>query len=105
MPDTLQSGPMLRILTIASLFPDETRPVFGVFVERQTLELAKRGDVSIEVIAPVGVPPWPLSRHPRYRDLARLPRHEIWKGLSVHRPRFPVIPGANGRASGGLMAR
>jgi len=96
---------MLRVLTIASLFPDESRPVFGVFVERQTLGLAARDDVSLEVIAPVGIPPWPLSRHARYRALARLPRHEDWKGLSVHRPRFPVIPGANGRASGALMAR
>jgi teichuronic acid biosynthesis glycosyltransferase TuaC len=96
---------MLRVLTIASLFPDESRPVFGVFVERQTLGLGAREDVSLEVIAPVGIPPWPLSRHARYRALARLPRHEDWKGLSVHRPRFPVIPGANGRASGALMAR
>jgi len=96
---------MLRVLTIASLFPDESRPVFGVFVERQTLGLGVRDDVSLDVIAPIGIPPWPLSRHARYRDLARLPRHELWKGLSVHRPRFPVIPGANGRASGALMAR
>ncbi|MBY8824063.1 glycosyltransferase [Sphingomonas colocasiae] len=96
---------MLRVLTIASLFPDESRPVFGVFVERQTLGLAARDDVSIEVIAPVGIPPWPLSRHARYRALAKLPGHEQWKGLSIHRPRFPVIPGANGRASGALMAR
>jgi glycosyltransferase involved in cell wall biosynthesis len=96
---------MLRVLTIASLFPDESRPVFGVFVERQLLGLAARDDVSMEVIAPVGVPPWPLSRHSRYRALASLPRHETWKGLSVHRPHFPVIPGANGRASAALMAR
>lgn len=96
---------MLRVLTIASLFPDESRPVFGVFVERQTIGLGARDNVSLEVIAPIGIPPWPLSRHPRYRDLARLPRHELWKGLSIHRPRFPVIPGANGRASGALMAR
>jgi teichuronic acid biosynthesis glycosyltransferase TuaC len=96
---------MLRVLTIASLFPDESRPVFGVFVERQTLGLGAREDVSLEVIAPIGIPPWPLSRHARYRALSRLPRHEDWNGLSVHRPRFPVIPGANGRASGALMAR
>src|SRR3546814_6793696 len=33
-------GPMLRVLTLATLFPDATRPTFGVFVERQTLGLA-----------------------------------------------------------------
>lgn len=96
---------MLRVLTLSSLFPDASRPVFGVFVERQTLGLAARDDAEVTVLAPVGIPPWPLSRHQRYRDLARLPRHERWKGIEVHRPRFPVIPGGNGRAAAALMAR
>lgn len=96
---------MLRVLTLASLFPDATRPVFGVFVERSLRELAARDDVAIEVIAPVGVPLWPLSRHPRYRAFTSLPDHEVWKGLSVHRPSFHAIPGSNGVASARLMAR
>ena len=96
---------MLRVLTLASLFPDATRPVFGVFVERQTLGLAARDDVDLTVIAPLGIPPWPLARHPRYRALAALPRSESWKGLTVHRPRFPVIPGGNGLSSAALLAR
>lgn len=96
---------MLRVLTLSSLFPDASRPNFGVFVERQTLGLAARDDVELEVIAPIGMPPWPLSRHARYRDFNALPRHERWKGLSVHRPRFPVIPGGNGLGSAAMMAR
>ena len=96
---------MLRVLTLASLFPDSTRPVFGVFVERQTLGLAARADIDLTVIAPLGIPPWPLARHPRYRALAALPRSETWKGLTVHRPRFPVIPGGNGLSSAALLAR
>jgi len=96
---------MLRILTLASLFPDVSRPVFGVFVERQTLGLAARDDVDLTVIAPLGIPPWPLARHPRYRALAQLPRLENWKGLTVHRPRFPVIPGGKGLSSAALLAR
>jgi len=99
------TGPMLRVLTLASLFPDSTRPVFGVFVERQALGLAARADVDLTVIAPMGIPPWPLARHPRYRALAALPRAETWKGLTVHRPRFPVIPGGNGLSSAALLAR
>lgn len=96
--------PMLNVLSIASLFPDASRPVFGVFVERSLFGLAER-DVRLEVIAPIGVAPWPLSLHPHYRARAQQPGHEIWKGLSVHRPHFPVFPGSKGIGSARLMAR
>lgn len=83
---------MLRVLTLSTLFPDASRPTFGVFVERQTLALAAREGVQVEVVAPVGLLPWPLSRHPHYRPLTALPREEEWRGLKVHRPVFPVLP-------------
>ena len=88
---------MLRVLTLSSLFPDETRPNFGVFVERQTLGLAAAEDVTVRVVAPVGLPPWPLRRHRHYRAPASLPRAETWKGLHVVRPRFTTWPGTTGR--------
>jgi glycosyltransferase involved in cell wall biosynthesis len=96
---------MLHVLTLSSLFPDAGRPTFGVFVERQTLGLAAHPDVDLRVVAPVGVPPFPLSRHPRYRSFAALPARETWKGLCVYRPRFPVLPMIGGRLTPGLMAR
>jgi teichuronic acid biosynthesis glycosyltransferase TuaC len=96
---------MLRVLTLASLFPDAGRPTFGVFVERQTLGLAAHRDVELRVIAPVGVPPFPLNQHPRYRSLNALPRRETWKGLEVYRPRFPVMPVIGGALAPALMAR
>ena len=96
---------MLRVLTLASLFPDASRPAFGVFVERQTLELAARADVDLTVIAPLGIPPWPLARQMRYRALARLPQKEEWHCITVYRPRFPIIPGGNGLSSAKLMCR
>ena len=79
---------MLRVLTLSTLFPDAARPNFGVFVERQTLGLAAHPGVALTAVAPVGLPPWPLSRHPRYRALASLPMRETWKDIDVHRPRF-----------------
>jgi glycosyltransferase involved in cell wall biosynthesis len=96
---------MLRVLTLSSLFPDGGRPTFGIFVERQTLGLAARPDVDLRVVAPIGLPPAPLDRHPRYRALAALPARETWRGLTVYRPRFPVVPLIGGRFSPGLMAR
>ena len=96
---------MLRILTLSTLFPDATRPNFGVFVERQTAGLAAHPDVALTVVAPVGVPPWPLSRHLRYRDLATLPARETWRGLDIHRPRFAVLPRTDGRFHVPALAR
>ncbi|MEA3002427.1 MAG: teichuronic acid biosynthesis glycosyltransferase TuaC [Sphingomonadales bacterium] len=90
---------MLRVLTLSTLFPDANRPAFGVFVERQVLALAARDDIAVEVVAPVGLPPWPLTLHPHYRPRARLKRREEWKGLVVHRPRFPAFPVVGGGAA------
>ena len=83
---------MLRVLTLATLFPSGARPTFGVFVEGQTRALAARGDVEVQVVAPVGLPPWPLSLHPHYAPLRGLPPRETRNGLIVHRPHYRVWP-------------
>lgn len=88
---------MLRVLVLSTLFPDASRPNFGIFVERQTLALAERPDADVRVVAPLGLPPFPLDRLPRYRPLAGLPQQEDWKGLDVHRPRFANYPATGGR--------
>jgi glycosyltransferase involved in cell wall biosynthesis len=95
----------MRILTLATLFPNAARPNFGIFVERQTAALADREGVEIVVISPQAVPPWPLSRHPRYRAIAALARQESWRGLDVHRPRFPHMPGIGAHLQPQLMVR
>jgi glycosyltransferase involved in cell wall biosynthesis len=84
---------MLRVLTLATLFPNGARPTFGGFVERQTRALAARGDVAVEVVAPLGLPRWPLSLHPLYAPLRSLPAEESRNGLVVHRPHFRIWPG------------
>ncbi len=88
---------MLRVLTLATLFPDGSRRNFGIFVERQTLGLAAHPGVELKVVAPIGIPPWPLSRHPRYRGFAAVPDHETWTGLDILRPRFANWPATAGR--------
>jgi len=79
---------MLRILVLTSRFPDSLRPNLGNFVERQTLELASRPGIEVEVVAPVGRAPFPLSLVAS-RALDELPGQEVWKGITVHRLRFP----------------
>lgn len=86
----------LNILTLSTLFPNAAAPNFGIFVERQTAELASRHETNVTVINPLGVAPWPLSKHQRYAALTALPEHEIWRGLELYRPRFTLFPKIGG---------
>jgi glycosyltransferase involved in cell wall biosynthesis len=95
----------LRVLSIATLFPDAARPDFGGFVERSLREAAKDDAIDLTVVAPLGLPPWPLSAHRRYARLANLPHVELRDGLTVHRPRFRLLPGLSGRWNPALIAR
>jgi teichuronic acid biosynthesis glycosyltransferase TuaC len=96
---------MLRVLMLSTLFPDASRPNFGIFVERQAQSLARRDDVELRIVAPRGLPPWPLRRHPRYAALSAQPVHERWHGLDVHRPAFLNIPGTAGRFHAAALTR
>lgn len=96
---------MLRVLTLSSLFPDASRPNFGVFVERQTLGLAAHPDVELKLVAPLGLPPWPLGRRGHYAPLAALPQHELWKSVETWRPRFLNLPGTQGRFHAAMLTR
>ncbi|HIV76733.1 MAG TPA: glycosyltransferase [Candidatus Sphingomonas excrementigallinarum] len=96
---------MLNVLTLSSLFPDATRPNFGIFVERQTAALASRPGVEVRVVAPIGLPVWPLARSARFRAQAALPLRETWAGLDVRRPRFVTIPGTGGRFHAPALVR
>lgn len=96
---------MLRVLTLSTLFPDATRPHFSPFVQAQTLALAARDDVTLRVVAPLGIPPLLGRRHPRYAALASLPAVDDWQGLTVYRPHFPHLPGPAARFDARLMAR
>jgi glycosyltransferase involved in cell wall biosynthesis len=95
---------MLRVLTLSTLYPDSGRPSFGLFVERQTLALAARAGVEVEVVAAVGLPLWPLTLHPHYRARSLLPTRESRHGLAVHRPRFRVWPGQSGTGAARALA-
>jgi teichuronic acid biosynthesis glycosyltransferase TuaC len=84
---------MLRVLTLSTLYPDDTRPNFGPFVELQTRALAAHPDVDLQVLAPRGIPPLIGRFHPKYRALAALPDRELRKGVPVSRPIFAHWPG------------
>ena len=95
----------LNILTLASFFPHTAAPSFGIFIERQTAELASRSGVRVTVINPTGMPPWPLSCAAAYAALRGVPEQESWHSLTVHRPRFTLIPGIGGPFNPRMIAR
>ena len=86
----------MRLLTFSTLYPNSIQTGHGSFVETRLCKLVETGKVESQVVAPV---PWfPRSApfdHPRfgrYRDLARVPEVEQRHGLSVHHPRYPLVP-------------
>ncbi|MFM9936907.1 MAG: glycosyltransferase [Novosphingobium sp.] len=94
-----------RLLSISTLYPAPTRPGFGRFVARQMETLAARGDWDVTVINPVGLPPPPLRAMGRYAQLAAIPAQAAQASVSVHHPRFLLVPGLSGRFNPALIAR
>lgn len=82
----------MRLLTFSTLFPDSTRPNFGVFVENRLRHLVAHTGAQSTVLAPVPWFPFPGPRFGAWGRMAAVPRFEQRHGLAVHHPRYPVIP-------------
>ncbi len=96
---------MLRVLSISTLFPSAARPGFGLFVARQAEALARRGDVEMVVVHPVGIAPPPFHRvFNRPAELTLPDQAEDW-GVEVHYPRYLYIPRFGVRWNPALIAR
>lgn len=96
---------MIRVLSISTLFPAPARPAFGRFVANQMRAVAARGDVSIEMVNPIGIPPWPLSLRQPASALAAMPAHSDLDAITVHHPRFTTIPVIGGDSNPARVAR
>jgi len=91
-----------RVLSIATLYPNADRPRFGTFVARQLEALAARGDWDVTVINPIGIPP--VAAGP-YRALAKAAVTGVEGGVTVHRPRFTLIPKIGGPINPTMIVR
>jgi glycosyltransferase involved in cell wall biosynthesis len=82
----------MRILTFTSLFPDEVRPEFGIFVYQRVAGLARRTGHQVRVMAPVPYfPAWLPIR--RWRPFSQVPKAETVGTVSVVHPRYLLLPG------------
>jgi glycosyltransferase involved in cell wall biosynthesis len=91
-----------QVLVLSTLYPNPVNPRFGTFVARSLEALAKRGDWRVTLVNPIGLPPLALGR---YRPLADLPELAEEGGITVHRPRFTLIPRIGARRNAAAIAR
>lgn len=94
----------MRILSISTLFPNPSRPLFGIFVANSMKALAARG-VDLVMVNPIGLPPWPLSLRQPYVGLRGIGETSDLDGLTVHHPRFTLIPKIGGDSNPDRIAR
>ncbi|WP_082734563.1 glycosyltransferase [Novosphingobium sp. CCH12-A3] len=92
---------MKRLLSISTLYPATGRPGFGRFVSRQMQALAERGDWDVTVVNPIGIPPVPIKR---YATLKGVPEVQEQGAVTIHHPRFLLIPGLSGPINPALIA-
>lgn len=95
----------MRIVSIATLFPNPVKPGFGRFVSNQMRAVAARGDVDLTMISPIGIPPWPLSLREPYDRLAKIPELSDEVGIETHYLRFTTIPMIGGDSNPSRMAK
>lgn len=84
--------PPIRLLTFTTLFPHVGLPNQGIFVQNRLQHLLRTGEAESTVLAPV---PWFPSRSERFGTwgrMARAGRCELRDGLTVHHPRYPLVP-------------
>ena len=92
-PGARGAGGVTRVLWVTSGYPWEGDPVTGIFFQTQARALARLG-VSVAVVAPTPVVPWPLAGlRARWRLHAAAPSLKRDDGVLVIRPRFPNVPG------------
>jgi glycosyltransferase involved in cell wall biosynthesis len=91
-----------RLLSLATLYPNAHRPRFGTFVARQMEALAARGDWDVTVINPIGAPPLAPGR---YKPLVAAAVTDVEHGVTVHRPRFTLIPAVGGPFNPRMIVR
>tara|TARA_R110002072_G_scaffold116942_3_gene247621 strand:+ start:9125 stop:10312 length:1188 start_codon:yes stop_codon:yes gene_type:complete len=93
---------MPRVLSLSTLYPNNSQPRFGTFVARSLEALQRETGWDVTVINPIGVPPLALGQ---YRAKAAAAVDGVEHGVPVHRPSFRLLPGVGGRFNPAAIAR
>lgn len=95
----------MKILTFTTLYPDTTRNRHGIFVESRLRQLIMHTGIESKVVAPVPWFPWKTSVFGGYAAYARVPRQELYHGIEVYHPRYPLLPKIGMSLTPWLMAQ
>lgn len=82
----------MRTVTFTTLYPNESQPRHGIFIEQRLRHLLATGAVESQVVAPVPWFPFTSRRFGKYSVFARVPPYEERHGIRIWHPRFPLIP-------------
>ena len=92
-----------HVLVLSSVFPSQVDATVGPFVKERVAAVQRTGRWEMRVVAPTPyVPPLPFGPE-RWRTMARYPREEVLEGLSIERPRYPLVPKLGGYFHDDLM--
>ncbi len=94
----------LRLLTFTTLYPNGEQPNHGVFVENRLRHLVASGAAQSVVVAPVPYFPARARCFGGWSRYARIAAREERHGITIHHPRYPVIPRIGMAAAPALMA-
>lgn len=83
---------MKKIITFSTLFPNTAMPQHGIFVAERLKHLLGSGSVDASVVAPVPWFPSASRFFPEYSKWSKVPSCEMFEGVEVLHPRYPVIP-------------
>ena len=82
----------IRLLTFSTLFPNSIQPNHGIFVQNRLRHLVASGEAVSTVVAPVPYFPFKSPRFGAWARHASVPRQEQRHDLTIHHPRYLVIP-------------
>jgi teichuronic acid biosynthesis glycosyltransferase TuaC len=82
----------IRLLTFTTLFPNAVQPNHGIFVQNRLRHLVASGEAVSTVVAPVPYFPFTSRRFGDWARHAAVPRLEQRHGLTIHHPRYLVLP-------------
>jgi glycosyltransferase involved in cell wall biosynthesis len=94
----------LRLLTFTTLYPNGEQPNHGIFVENRLRHLVASGKAQSIVVAPVPYFPSRARCFGEWSRYARIAAREERHGITIHHPRYPVIPRIGMSAAPALMA-
>ena len=92
----------MRILTFTSLFPDTTRPNWGVYIYQRMLHVSRRPGNSVTAITPVPYAPFWLPGKTA-RGFRAIPAVEQYGEILIYHPRYLTLPKIGTAVQGLLM--